>query len=130
MRKPFIAGNWKMNKTAAEGVALAQGLREALQGVDTIDLAVCPTASVLSAVSAVLEGSNIGVGAQNMHWEASGAFTGEISPAMVKEFARYVIIGHSERRQFFGETDETVNKKLKAALANGIIPHCLHRRKP
>lgn len=122
MRKPFIAGNWKMNKTAAEGIELAQGLRESLKAVDSIDLAVCPTASVLSAVSQVLEGSNIGVGAQNMHWEAGGAYTGELSPGMVKEFAQYIIIGHSERRQYFGETDETVNKKLKAALANVITP--------
>ena len=122
MRKPFIAGNWKMNKTASEGTQLAQGLRETLAGVESIELAVCPTAAVLSSVSQVLQDSNIGVGAQNMHWESSGAFTGEISAAMVKEVAQYVIIGHSERRQIFGETDETVNKKLKAALADGIIP--------
>ena len=122
MRKPFIAGNWKMNKTVAEGVALAAGLKETLAGVADMELAVCPTATVLSAVRDVLAGSNIGVGAQNMYWEASGAFTGEISPSMVKELAEYVIIGHSERRQFFGETDETVNRKLKAALAYGITP--------
>ncbi len=122
MRKPFIAGNWKMNKTVAEGVALAAGLRETLTGVVDIELAVCPTATVLSAVRDVLDGSNIGVGAQNMHWKASGAFTGEISPPMVKELAQYVIIGHSERRQFFGETDETVNCKLEAALTYGITP--------
>ena len=122
MRKPFIAGNWKMNKTVAEGVALATGLKETLAGVTDMELAVCPTATVLSAVSAALAGSNIGVGAQNMYWEDSGAFTGEISPAMVKELAEYVIIGHSERRQYFGETDETVNCKLKAALAYGITP--------
>ena len=95
MRKPFIAGNWKMNKTAAEGVELARGLRKSLKDVDTIDLAVCRTASVLSAVSKVLEGSNIGVGAQNMHWEAGGAYTGELSPAMVKEFAQCVDKGES-----------------------------------
>jgi len=122
MRKPFIAGNWKMNKTVAEGVALATGLKETLADVVDMELAVCPTATVLSAVSAVLAGSNIGVGAQNMYWEESGAFTGEISPPMVKELAEYVIIGHSERRQFFGETDQTVNRKLKAALAHGITP--------
>jgi len=122
MRKPFIAGNWKMNKTVAEGVVLAAGLKETLAGVTDMELAVCPTATVLSAVSAALIGSNIGVGAQNMYWEASGAFTGEISPSMVKELAEYVIIGHSERRQYFGETDETVNRKLKAALAYGIKP--------
>jgi triosephosphate isomerase len=122
MRKPFIAGNWKMNKTVAEGIALASGLKETLADVVDIELAVCPTATVLSAVSDVLAGSNIGVGAQNMYWEESGAFTGEISPPMVKELAQYVIIGHSERRQYFGETDETVNRKLKAALAYGIKP--------
>ncbi len=122
MRKPFIAGNWKMNKTVAEGVELATGLKEALANVKTVELAVCPTATVLGAVSAALADSNIGVGAQNMYWEDSGAFTGEISPLMVKELAQYVIIGHSERRQYFGETDETVNKKIKAALAHGIVP--------
>jgi triosephosphate isomerase len=122
MRKPFIAGNWKMNKTVSEGTELALGLRNSLADVESIELAVCPTATVLSAVYQVLLKSNIGVGAQNMHWESSGAYTGEISAAMVKEVAQYVIIGHSERRQYFGETDETVNRKLKAALANGITP--------
>jgi triosephosphate isomerase (TIM) len=122
MRKPFIAGNWKMYNTVAEGVALAAGLKESLAGVTAMELAVCPTATVLSAVRDVLAGSNIGVGAQNMYWEESGAFTGEISPSMVKELAEYVIIGHSERRQYFGETDETVNRKLKAALAHRITP--------
>lgn len=122
MRKPFIAGNWKMNKTVAEGVALAAGLKASLADVVDMELAVCPVATVLSAVGDVLKGSNIGVGAQTMYWEKSGAFTGEISPPMVKELAQYVIIGHSERRQYFGETDETVNNKLKAALAYGITP--------
>lgn len=122
MRKPFIAGNWKMNKTVAEAIELAAGLKEALNDVESIDLAVCPTATALSAVSDVLKDSDIGVGAQNMYWEESGAYTGEISPPMVKELAAYVIIGHSERRQYFGETDETVNRKLKAALAHGLSP--------
>ncbi len=122
MRRPFIAGNWKMHKTVAEGVALAQALREALADVTTMELAVCPPATALYAVAQALEGSNIGVGAQNMHWEAQGAFTGEIAPPMVAEVARYVIIGHSERRQYFGETDETVNRKIKAALAHGLTP--------
>ncbi len=122
MRKPFIAGNWKMHKTAAEATQLARGLRAALADVAGVDLAVCPTATALSAVSDALAGSNIGVGAQNMHWEESGAYTGEISPLMVKELATYVIIGHSERRQLFGETDETVNMKLKAALSHELLP--------
>ncbi|MBN1872740.1 MAG: triose-phosphate isomerase [Anaerolineae bacterium] len=122
MRKPFIAGNWKMHKTVAEGVELATGLKAALAGVETMELAVCPTATVLGAVGEVLAGSNIGVGAQNMYWEDSGAFTGEISPLMVRELAQYVIIGHSERRQYFGETDVTVNRKIKAALSHGITP--------
>jgi len=122
MRKPFVAGNWKMHKTVAEAKALASGLRESLADVESMDLAVCPTATALAAVSEALEGSNIGVGAQNMYWEESGAYTGEISPLMVKELAEYIIIGHSERRQYFGETDETVNRKIKAAFAHGLSP--------
>jgi triosephosphate isomerase (TIM) len=122
MRKPFIAGNWKMYKTAVEAIELAEGLKQALAEVESMDLAVCPPATALGVVSDVLAGSNIMVGAQNMHWETSGAYTGEISPLMVRGLAACVIIGHSERRQYFGETDETVNKKLKAALAQDLIP--------
>ncbi len=122
MRKPFIAGNWKMHKTVVEAVDLAVALKAALADVSTMDLAVCPTATALEAVSHVLTNTNIGVGAQNMYWEDSGAFTGEISPLMVKELATYVILGHSERRQYFGETDATVNLKLKAAIRHGLTP--------
>lgn len=122
MRKPFIAGNWKMYKTVAQALELVAGLKQTLGDVLTMELAVCPPATALAAVSGALAGSNIGVGAQNMYWKDEGAFTGEISPVMVKDLAQYVILGHSERRQFFGETDETVNLKLKAALAHGITP--------
>jgi len=122
MRTPFIAGNWKMHKTVAEGVELAAALKTSLADVSSMELAVCPPATAVAAVADVLRGSNIGVGTQNMYWEDQGAYTGEISPLMVKELAQYVIIGHSERRQYFGETDETVNRKLKAALHHGLTP--------
>jgi triosephosphate isomerase len=121
-RKPFIAGNWKLHKTIVEALGLANGLKDALADVTTMDLAVCPPATALAAVSDALAGTNIGVGAQNMYWEDQGAYTGEISPPMVKEVAQLIIIGHSERRQYFGETDETVNKKIKAALAHDLSP--------
>ncbi|MGC9467429.1 MAG: triose-phosphate isomerase [Anaerolineae bacterium] len=122
MRKPFIAGNWKLHKTVAEAIELSAGLKETLADVEGMELAVCPPFTALSAVSEILAGSNIGVGAQDMYWEEAGAYTGEVSPLMVRELARYVIIGHSERRQYFGETDETVNKRLKAALAHDLTP--------
>lgn len=122
MRKPFIAGNWKMHKTVAEAIDLASGLKSSLADVDDMDLAVCPPATALAAVSDILAGSNIGVGAQTMFWEDQGAYTGEIAPPMVKELGEYVILGHSERRQYFGATDETVNKKLKAAIGADLTP--------
>ena len=122
MRKPFVAGNWKMNKTGAEARALVAELLPELQRVPTIDRAVCPPFPYLMAIANMLSGSGVGLGAQNMYWVESGAYTGEVSPKMVAEFCQYVILGHSERRAYFGETDETVNRKVKAAYANQLIP--------
>lgn len=123
-RKVFIAGNWKMNKTAAETKALAEALKASLAPLaGKVEVAVCPTFTSLATAVEVLKGSNVKVGAQNIHWADNGAFTGEISGEMLKEIGvEYVIIGHSERRQYFGETDETVNKRIKAALKYGIKP--------
>ena len=123
-RKIFIAGNWKMNKTAAEAKALCEALKESLAPLaGKVEVAVCPTFTSLATAVEVLKGSNVKVGAQNIHWADNGAFTGEISGAMLQEIGvEYVIIGHSERRQYFGETDETVNKRMQAALANGLKP--------
>jgi triosephosphate isomerase len=122
-RVPFIAGNWKMNKTMAETKALIAELKAEVAGVTGVEIVVCPTfTSLVTAVEAAA-GSNIQVGAQNMHWAESGAFTGEISAAMLKEIpVGLVVIGHSERRQYFGETDNTVNQRLKAALTAGLTP--------
>ena len=122
MRIPIVAGNWKMNKNVTEAVELVRALREATSDVDKVEIVVCPPFVALAAVKDALAGSRIGLGAQNMHWEEKGAFTGEVSALMLMGLVQYVIIGHSERRQFFGETDETVNKRVKAALAHGLIP--------
>ena len=121
-RKPFIAGNWKMNMTAASGAKLIDELKPLVKDADC-DVALCVPAILIPAMTEAAKGSNIAIGAQNMHWEAKGAFTGEISADMLKEYGvKYVIIGHSERRQYFGETDETVNKRTKAVLAAGMTP--------
>jgi len=123
MRTKIIAGNWKMNKTASEAKALIEAIKAELEGLSGVDVVVCPPATDLKDAAATLEGSSVGLGAQNVHWEASGAYTGEISAAMLVDLGvKYVIIGHSERRQYFGETNETVNKRTKSALAAGLIP--------
>ena len=123
MRKPIIAGNWKLNNTSKEAIELVTLLKRDLCEVDTVDIVVCPVFTALSDIGDLLMDSNIGLGAQNLYWEDAGAFTGEVSAPLLKELGvQYVIIGHSERRQFFGETNETVNKKIKAALAGGLTP--------
>ncbi len=122
MRTPFVAGNWKMHKTVEEARLLVAEMLDDLQFIQGVEKVVCPPFTALLPVSAMLAGTDIGVGAQNMHWEKEGAFTGEISPRMVAEFARYVILGHSERRAYFGETDETVNRKVAAAFAHNLVP--------
>jgi len=125
MRKPIIAGNWKMYKTIFQAIELANGLKRELFKLspEQIDIVLCPPYTALSEVAEVLEGSNMQLGAQDLYWEDEGAFTGEVSGLFLKDAGvKFVIIGHSERRQFFGETNESVNKKLKAALKHGLTP--------
>ncbi len=122
-RKPIIAGNWKMNKTSVEARDLASKLIPLVSAVKDREIVLGPPFTSLQAVSEAIKGTNIALSAQNMHWEDKGAFTGEISAEMLLDLGcRYVIIGHSERRQYFGETDETVNKKVKQALKKGLLP--------
>lgn len=122
MRTPIIAGNWKMNKTAVTAVEFVREIRNQLQNISGVDKVVCPPFIAIPAVYEALQATDIGVGAQNMHFAESGAYTGEVAPEMITPFCQYVIIGHSERREFFNETDEGVNKKAKAALAHGLTP--------
>jgi len=123
MRKPFIAGNWKMNTDAHVAVDLASGLAGQLTDVHTVDMAVCPPFVYLAAVAEALNSSNIALGAQDVYFEPNGAYTGEISCAMLKDVGcTYTIIGHSERRHKIGETDELINKKISAAITSGLLP--------
>jgi len=122
-RIPMMAGNWKMNKTVEEAIDLVRQLKRSTAGVDGVEVAVAPPFTALHAVKKELQGSSIRLAAQNVFWEEKGAFTGEIAPLMLREIGcDYVIVGHSERRQFFGETDETVNRRLKAVLGQGMKP--------
>ncbi len=122
MRRPIVAGNWKMFKTATEARLLLAELLPGLTTIQGVEIVLCPPFTSILPVAALLEGTSIEVGAQNMHWEASGAYTGEVAPPMLAEFCKYVIIGHSERRAYFGETDHTVNQKVKAAFEYDLVP--------
>lgn len=123
MRTPIVIANWKLNKTVGEAVRFASALRDTVSVVDGVEIVVAPAFTALSSVSSALGESNIHLAAQDVFWEDNGAFTGEVSPAMLKDVdCEYVIIGHSERRQYFGETNDSVNKKVKAALSSDLKP--------
>lgn len=121
-RVPLVAGNWKMNKTVAEALQLVNTMLPELNAVAGVEKLLCPPSPALMPLSAVLDGKGVALGAQNLYWEKEGAFTGELSAAMVAEFCQYVIIGHSERRALFHETDGDVNRKIQAAMAAGLRP--------
>ena len=121
--KPFFAGNWKMYKNISEAVELVTAIKKAENELEGAEVVTIPPFTALSEVKKALSGSSIKLGAQNIFWEEKGAFTGEISPAMLSDVGcQYALIGHSERRQYFGETDETVNKRIKAALSHKLVP--------
>ena len=122
MRVPLIAGNWKMNTTISEAVKLVGDMRPLLEPINNVEKAVCPPFVSLAAVREVLKGSSVKLGAQNMYFEEKGAYTGEISPLMLSGLCEYVILGHSERRQYFNETNEIINKKVRVALKVGLKP--------
>ena len=123
MRTPFVTANWKMHKTVHDAIGFVKELRSLVKEVHDVEIVIAPPFTALRAVADAAHASNIGVGAQNLHWEREGAFTGEISAAMVKEAgAEYVIVGHSERRRLFGDTDQTVNRRLLAAVAAQLTP--------
>ncbi|HET6846026.1 MAG TPA: triose-phosphate isomerase [Anaerolineales bacterium] len=122
MRTPMVAGNWKMNMTVEGARSLVYAMSAKLREIAGVEKVLCPPFTALLAVQALLEGSDIGLGAQNVYWEEKGAFTGEISAGMLKELCRYVIIGHSERRTLFGETDQTANRRVRAAAAADLTP--------
>jgi len=125
MRKPLIAGNWKMYKTINEAIELAVGLKRNLLDFKSVDIAICPPFTALSSVYEVIMNTDIKLGAQDCFWEKEGAYTGEISPVMLKDCGvEFVIVGHSERRKYFSETDQMINKKIKALLSIGLSPIC------
>ncbi len=122
MRLPIIAGNWKMHMTKSEAIDFVNELKDKVEDTD-VEVVICPPYTLLDSLKSLTEGTNIKIGAQNLHWEEKGAFTGEISPVMLKDLSiDYCIIGHSERRQYFGETNETVNKKIHSAIKFGLKP--------
>jgi len=122
MRAPILAGNWKMNKTAAEAVELVKAMQPELATITSVEQVVVPPYLAVPDISRLCSGTPLKVGAQDLFWEPKGAYTGEVAPNMVAEFCSYVVIGHSERREYFGETDESVNRKIKAAFQAGLTP--------